>query len=314
MTQRTAGPDWRSLKYFCSEPSQYGLNIPASDYTDGNLDGWRLLRTTDIREDGSLVSGNEVYLDPGLVDSTYQLNAGDLLFSRSGTLGRCYLCTTSLPRSTFAGYLIRFRPRSDVDPRYLAYCSSTTFFREAIAANSVTSTISNFNAERYDNLQLPWRPMVEQWAFADYLDIETSRIDALISKKRRMLDLIDERWNAWVRHLFASLTCPMVPLKRQWRVTDCKHRTPSYVDDGYPVISPGDITPGRLDLCRAHRFVGEADYRDLAAGPRQPERGDIVYSRGMLQLELPLMSIPMSRSAWAKMFASSRQTTWINDS
>jgi len=45
------------------------------------------------------------------------------------------------------------------------------------------------------------------------------------------------------------------------------------------VVSPGDISPGRLDLRRAHRFVGEADYLDLADPLRKPLRGDIVYSR-----------------------------------
>ena len=279
MTQPTGPLNWRPLKHFCSEPPQYGLNISASEYTENNLEAWRLLRTTDIREDGSLVSGNEVFLNQAQFSSKYQLRAGDLLYSRSGTVGRSYLCSSSSSRFTFAGYLVRFRPRSDVDPQYLDYCSRTTFFKEAISADSVTSTISNFNAERYKNLQLPWRTTDEQRRIADYLDRETTRIDALIVKKRRMIRLLEQRWEAWVRDLLDSLTCTVLPLKRYWRVIDCKHRTPIYVDDGYPVVSPGDTLPGRLDLGRAHRFVDEADYRDLAAGTRRPRRGDIIYSR-----------------------------------
>ena len=34
----------------------------------------------------------------------------------------------------------------------------------------------------------------EQRAIADYLDTETGRIDALITKKRRMIELLEERW------------------------------------------------------------------------------------------------------------------------
>ena len=118
-----------------------------------------------------------------------------------------------------------------------------------------------------------------QRKLASYLDAETARIDALISKKRRLIELQEERWEAWVRNLLSSLRSAVLPLKRHWRVIDCKHRTPIYVDDGYPVVSPGDITPGRLDLGRAHRFVDEADFRDLAAGIRRPGKGDIIYSR-----------------------------------
>ena len=272
-------PGWRPLKYFCAEPPQYGLNVSSSEYTDHNSGGLRLLRTTDIKEDGSLTSGNEVYINPEGASSNYRLTAGDLLLSRSGTLGRSFLCATSSPPSTFAGYLIRFRPRSNVDPRYLNYCCRATFFEDGIKANAVASTIANFNAERYWTLQLPWHPLPEQRAIADYLDAETARIDTLISKRRRLIELLQERWDVWVRNQLASLPNPARPLKRHWRVIDCKHRTPTYVEKGYPVVSPGDATPGRLDLRRAHRFVDESDYNDLASGFRQPKRGDIVFSR-----------------------------------
>ena len=126
----------------------------------------------------------------------------------------------------------------------------------------------------------PWVPsLAEQQAIADYLDTETSHIDTLITKKRRMIELLEDRRNAWLRNVLRSTAYPVLPLKRRWRVVDCKHRTPTYVDDGYPVMSPGDVTPGRLDLSRAHRFVDETDFRDLAGGSRRPKRGDIIYSR-----------------------------------
>ncbi len=189
---------WRPLKYFCAEPPQYGLNVSSSEYTDHPSGGLRLLRTTDINEDGSLKSENEVYINTEGASSDYRLPAGDLLLSRSGTLGRSFLCTTSLPPSTFAGYLIRFRPRSNVDPRYLNYCSQATFFEDGVKTNAVSSTIANFNAERYGSLQLPWHPLPEQRAIADYLDAETARIDTLISKKRRLIDLLTEKRTALI--------------------------------------------------------------------------------------------------------------------
>ena len=213
---------WRPLKYFCAEHSQYGLNVSSSEYTDHKSGGWRLLRTTDINEDGSLTLGNEVYINPEGVSSKYRLIAGDLLLSRSGTLGRSFLCTTSSPPSTFAGYLIRFRPISNVDPRYLYYCSRTTFFEDGIRANAVASTIANFNAERYGGLQLPWRPLPAQRAIADYLDTETARIDTLISKKRRLIELLAEYRKALItqtvtRGFRVNLPCQAQPRPPGWR-------------------------------------------------------------------------------------------------
>lgn len=268
---------WRALKRFCEEPAQYGLNVASSDYVES---GMRFIRTTDIASDGGLTpEDSAVFVDAALVGSEHELVEGDVLFSRSGTLGRCLRYRDKLGPATFAGYLVRFRPGVDTDPRYIAYCAEARFFHDAIGADAVSSTIANFNAERYSGLSLPWWPTERQRAIADYLDAETARIDALIAKKRRLVELLDERLSAEIRWNLGACSAPRLPIKRRWRVIDCKHRTPTYVDEGFPVVSPGDATPGRLDLRRAHRFVEESDFLDLTEGPRRPRRGDVIYSR-----------------------------------
>jgi type I restriction enzyme S subunit len=130
-----------------------------------------------------------------------------------------------------------------------------------------------------ESVRIPVCDLQVQRAIADYLDAETARIDALIEKKRRMVELLEERLGSAIRWRLVTLDSGRLPLKREWTVTDCKHRTPDYLDEGIPIVSPGDATPGRLDLSRAHRFVSEREYADLAEGPRLPHRGDVVYSR-----------------------------------
>ena len=79
--------DWRPLKRFCEGPPQYGLNISADQYVG---DGTRFIRTTDVTSTGTLnEAGNGVFVDRKEVGPEYDLRDGDLLFSRSGTLGRC---------------------------------------------------------------------------------------------------------------------------------------------------------------------------------------------------------------------------------
>jgi type I restriction enzyme S subunit len=172
-------------------------------------------------------------------------------------------------------------PRPGIDARFYAY-----LLRELAGRGYVTSLAKGirerstaFDVETFRSLVLPVPDHNSQRAIADYLDTETARIEALIAKKQRLLGLLDERRNAAVRATISALDAPMVPLKRCWRVTDCKHRTPEYVEVGFPVVSPGDVTPGRLDLSRSTRFVDHADLRDLTEGGRRPRRGDIIYSR-----------------------------------
>ena len=63
---------------------------------------------------------------------------------------------------------------------------------------------------------LPSRP--EQRAIADYLDIETSRIDTLITKKRRMIELLEERVRSLRDQWFENLSSEygLVSLRRWW--------------------------------------------------------------------------------------------------
>jgi hypothetical protein len=60
-------------------------------------------------------------------------------------------------------------------------------------------------------------------------------------------------------------------------VIDCKHRTPKYSPEGYPVIRPGDLVSGPLSLEGCLR-VSKDEYDDLV-GKHVPQIGDIVYSR-----------------------------------
>ena len=60
-------------------------------------------------------------------------------------------------------------------------------------------------------------------------------------------------------------------------VIDCKHRTPSYVPDGIPVISPGSISWGPLSL-DSPRKVTQEEYEQLM-DHCSVEPGDIVFSR-----------------------------------
>ena len=102
----------RRLKSLCSQHALYGANVTATSYSTM---GVRFLRTTDITEDGQLKPGG-VFLPEKLVRD-YLLTDGDVLISRSGTIGRSFLYDRAKHgRCAYAGYLVRFVPQ----PRDLA--------------------------------------------------------------------------------------------------------------------------------------------------------------------------------------------------
>lgn len=60
------------------------------------------------------------------------------------------------------------------------------------------STYESVTAENIGEVQLPLPSLLKQRRIADFLDSETARIDALIARKRRMIDLMYERFLAFV--------------------------------------------------------------------------------------------------------------------
>lgn len=226
---------------------------------------------------GKLMGGVELPVLTPASRGMVTAEPGDVLFGKLRPyLAKSWVVDRPVLAST---ELMCMRPDESLDPRWLGYVISAVPFVQWASATSEGTRMPRTSWEKIGEYA-PWVPSrAGQQTIANYLDAETARIYDLTYKKRRMIRLLEQRWEAWVRNLLGSLKCAVVPLKRYWRVIDCKHRTPTYIDDGYPVVSPGDAVPGRLDLDRAHRFVDEADFRDLAGGIRCPKKGDIIYSR-----------------------------------
>jgi hypothetical protein len=97
------------LKHLCREPVAYGSNISSESYSSTGI---RFLRTTDITDRGDLLPPDRgVYVDERLVRDSL-LQDGDLLLSRSGTIGRSILFREAVHGPcAHAGYLVRFRCR-----------------------------------------------------------------------------------------------------------------------------------------------------------------------------------------------------------
>ena len=182
------------LKQVCSLSGDYGLNIAANEYVE---EGVPLIRTSDFDNLGHLNLKELKYVSRNAAREK-MLRNGDILFSRSGTIGRC--TTVDLDReATFAAYLVRFRPLRDrVAPRYIHWWTQSQPYWDQVGLETIESTIGNFNAAKFSNLRLPSIEHATQTVIANFLDRETTRIDQLIEKKKKLLDLADEKRSALI--------------------------------------------------------------------------------------------------------------------
>jgi type I restriction enzyme S subunit len=200
---------WR-LKYVGSRPMVNGLG-EAGTYDEPS---WpRYIRITDIAGPRTLRDDTFKSLPPLLAEQA-PLAVGDLLLAAVGaTYGKSYLRTRDDGPACFAGYLVRFSPGSSVIPEYVAYWTESTDYWNQVQSRVVQSTIQNFSAAKYRELVMPLPSLGEQHAIAAFLDRKTKRIDALVAKKRRLVELLQEKRTALVSHAVTKGLDPDVPVK-----------------------------------------------------------------------------------------------------
>lgn len=267
------------LKNLCLDAGQYGMNVSNESYTDA---GVRLIRTTDISS-GELTSTEKGVFVRGCDSDRFELKEGDLLLSRSGTPpGQSYLVKKEDQGSTFAGYLVRFRPAGNIDPRFISYIARSAPFQHKIHSESVASTIQNFNAERYANIEFLAPNQYEQVRIADFLDVETSRIDALMSARDSQLELVEELWQAQLTAVTEKLISDhgLIPLRRvvsrveQGWSPQCEESEAK--PDEWAVLKTSAVSSGLFKPTEHKRLPGNLT-PDLR---HQVEDGDILMTRG----------------------------------
>jgi len=179
----------RKLKTLCTRSALYGANVAATSYAES---GVRFLRTTDITDDGDLKRGG-VFLPADLAQD-YLLSDGDVLISRSGTIGRSFLYDSMAHGPcAYAGYLVRFVPGHQVLPVFLFLFTKTQAFAGFLRVMAISSTIDNVNGEKYANVLIPLPPLPEQAAIVRYLDYIDRRIRRYLRSKQKLIKLLEEQ-------------------------------------------------------------------------------------------------------------------------
>jgi restriction endonuclease S subunit len=182
--------DIKRLKFLLAEPLKYGAS-EAAELDDPMLP--RYIRITDVDENGGL--REETFKSiPEEVARPYLLREGDLLLARSGaTVGKSFYYEPSWGRAAYAGYLIRARfdiPRTA--PRFIMYFTNSSQYWQWLNLSLIQATIENVSAEKYANLIVPFPPLNEQRVITAYLDSETTRTNALITKVNLSIDRLRE--------------------------------------------------------------------------------------------------------------------------
>lgn len=94
---------------------------------------------------------------------------------------------------------------NDMDPRFVVYAIRGTEPSILSLTEEAAHGTKRIETDRLKGIELPYPPVDEQRAIADFLDRETQRIDALIEKKQHLLRLVHERRTAFASRMLRSL-------------------------------------------------------------------------------------------------------------
>ena len=143
--------------------------------------------------------------------SSSHFRPGDILFGKL----RPYLAKVLKPdfEGRSSTELIVLRCGGNIDPKNLSYQLLSSGFISWINSMTYGTKMPRANAEQIVNTKVPLAPLPEQHAIARFLDRETAKIDALIAKKERLIELLQEKRTALITQAVTKGLDPNVPMK-----------------------------------------------------------------------------------------------------
>ncbi|WP_430753955.1 restriction endonuclease subunit S [Micrococcus luteus] len=174
-----------------------GYAFSSSDFVQ-NEEGPRLLRGINVKP-GNIdwtesVSLNRAATPPS---GAYVLKEGDVVlgmdrpFISGGT--RVALIDANSMGALLVQRVLRLRPTAGVDSRVLTHALGGTDFRTQVETEFTGISVPHLSESQVGRVRIPMPPANEQREIADHLDRETAKIDALIAKAERFIELAQER-------------------------------------------------------------------------------------------------------------------------
>ena len=158
-----------------------------------------------------------------------------------------------------------FRSNSNLQPHYLLNYLRSANFQKAVELYWTYGTQQNIGMNVLENLSVPIPPFKEQQTIANYLDRATAKIDTLIEKQTKLIELLKEKRQAVISTAVTRGPDSSVPMKdsgvewlgeipEHWEVWKMAHAfntigsgtTPSstkesYYDGYIPWVTTGEL-------------------------------------------------------------------------
>ncbi|OOH72421.1 restriction endonuclease subunit S [Leptospirillum ferriphilum] len=180
------------------------------------------------------------------------------------------------------------RINSTADPGFVKYSLNSVDYSNFVDG----STRDKLTQSKMNNIQLSFPPLSEQLAIVSFLDQETSRIDALISEKERLISLLQEYRQTLISHTVIKGLDPNVKMKdsgvewlgevpEHWEILRLKRVLESLeygiseslsTDGEIPILRMSNIYDGKI-------FWDDLKFVDSVEDSLYLQNGDLLFNR-----------------------------------
>jgi type I restriction enzyme S subunit len=293
----------------------FGAQLHAEDYVE---EGIPFILIKNLKEHSVSTNGMPCITEKDALRlHRYRLNRGDVVFSRVGRVGSCFLAEKENSGWVISGQLLRIRiPNTVIHSKYLFYALSSKYAQDFILEESVGTTRTSINTKILESLSIlvpPYEEQIEIIKILTAIDRAIEQAEAIIAKQQRiktglMHDLltkgIDEHGNIRSKATHNFKTSPLGRIPVEWDVKPLREL--AYVDRGkfthrprndprfyggdVPFIQTGDVTGNIGRVLTTHSQT--LNERGVLVSKRFPS-GTIAITIAANIADTAILGIPM---------------------
>ena len=272
--------EWSEHKFENIFDIKNGLN-KGKDYFG---EGIRILNYMDVNK-YELNTENTI---KGLVELTddeierYSVKPNDLFFTRTSETSEEIGLTSAYMGNTikcvFSGFLLRARPKIDLNSLFFAYYLRSPRQRNNIIKFSSITTRALISGGNLSKMKIKYPSIEEQNKIANLFLILDKKVELLEKKYRE--------YQCFKKYLMQKLFAQELrfDFDDEWEfkklgyisvVKDGTHDSPKHVDNGYPLITSKNLIGNGLDFENVN-YISNEDY-DIINKRSNVDKGDILF-------------------------------------
>lgn len=213
--KRKPYPKYKSsgVEWLGDVPGHWGVKrIGHTTYVKGRV-GWQGLTSDEFIDEGPYCVTGTDFIDGKInwktsyhvdenryhEDPYIHLREDDLLITKDGTIGKTAIVKRLSGKATLNSGIFLTRPLNNIYiTDFMYWILNSKVFIGFIDLSKTGTTISHLYQNVFVRFTFPLPPLPEQKTLAAFLDRETGRIDTLIGKKKKLVELLKEKRTALI--------------------------------------------------------------------------------------------------------------------